>query len=54
MEIITVWIVFEHSFRTDNALKIHERICENHDYCHVEMLTKVTKTLKYNQGEKSL
>ena len=43
-----------HSFRTDNALKIHERICENHDYCHVEMLTKVTKTLKYNQGEKSL
>ena len=43
-----------HSFRTDNALKRHERICENHDYCHVEMPTKDNKTLKYNHGEKSL
>ena len=43
-----------HSFRTDNALKKHERICENHDYCHVEMPTKLNKILKYNHGEKSL
>ena len=42
-----------HAFRTGNALKIHERICENHDYCHVEMSTKVNKTLKYNHGKKS-
>ena len=43
-----------HSFRTDNALKKHERLCENNDYCSVEMPTKLNKTLKYNLGEKSL
>ena len=42
-----------HSFRTDNALKRHEKLCGNNDYCHVEMATKGNKTLKYNQGEKS-
>ena len=43
-----------HSFRTDNALKKHERLCENNDYCSVEMPTKLNKTLKYNNGEKLL
>ena len=43
-----------HSFRTDNALKKHERLCGNNDYCHVEMPTKDNNTLKYNHGEKSL
>ena len=43
-----------HSFRTDNALKKHERLCENNDYCYVEMPTKLNKILKYNRGEKSL
>ena len=43
-----------HSFRTDNALKRHERLCKNNDYCHVEMPTKINKTLKYNHGENSL
>ena len=43
-----------HSFRTDNALKRHERLCGNNDYCHVEMPTKDDKKLKYNHGEKSL
>ena len=43
-----------HSFRTDNALKRHERSCDNNDYGHVEMPTKHNKTLKYNHGEKSL
>ena len=42
------------SFRTDNALKRHERLCDNNDYCHVEMPTKNNKTLKYNHREKSL
>ena len=42
-----------HSFRTDNALKRHERLCDNNDYCHVEMPTKNNKTLKYNHREKS-
>ena len=43
-----------HSFRTDNALKKHERLCDNNDYCRVEMPTKFYKILKYNHGEKSL
>ena len=43
-----------HSFRTDNALKRHERLCDNNDYCNVEMPTQFNKTLKYNHGEKSL
>ena len=43
-----------HSFRTDNALKKHERLCDNNDYCNVEMVTQFNKTLKYNNGEKSL
>ena len=43
-----------HSFRTDNALKRHERLCGNNDYCHIEMPTKGNSKLKYNHGEKSL
>ena len=43
-----------HSFRTDNALKKHERLCDNNDYCNVEMPKQFNKTLKYNHGEKSL
>ena len=43
-----------HSFRRDNALKRHKKLCGNNDYCHVEMPTKDKKTLKYNHGEKSL
>ena len=43
-----------HSFRRNNALKKHERLCENNDYCSVEMPTKLNKILKYNHGEKSL
>ena len=43
-----------HSFRTGNALKRHERLCDNNDYCHVEMPTENNETSKYNHGEKSL
>ena len=43
-----------HSFRTHNALKKHERLYENNNYCSLEMPTKFNKTLKYNHGEKSL
>ena len=45
---------FLHSFRTDNALKRYERLCDNNDYCHVEMPTEDDNILKYNNGEKSL
>ena len=40
-----------HPFRTDNALK---RLCDNNDYCNVEMPIQFNKALKYNHGEKSL
>ena len=43
-----------HSSGTDNVLKKHERLCENDDFCCVEMPTKFNKILKYNHGEKSL
>ena len=43
-----------HSFRTDNALKKHERLCENNYYYSIEMPTQFNKNLKYNLGEKSL
>ena len=43
-----------HSFPASNVLKKHERLCDNHDYCHLKMPTEDNKTLKYNHGEKPL
>ena len=43
-----------HSFRTENKLKKHKKVCENHDYCYVEMPKENNKILKYNNGEKSM
>ena len=41
------------SYRTENKLKQHKKVCENHDYCYVEM-PEDNKILKYNRGEKSM
>ena len=43
-----------HSNRTKNKLEVHKKICENRDYCPVEMPTKDNNTIKYNHGEKSI
>ena len=43
-----------HSFRTDNALRKHERLCDNNDSCNIVMPDKDKNILKYNHGEKSL
>ena len=43
-----------HSFCTDDGLKKHERLCDNHDYCDIVMPSKDQNILKYNSGEKSL
>ena len=43
-----------HLFRTDNALRKRKRLCNNNDYCGVEMPSQFNKTLKYNYGEKPL
>ena len=43
-----------HSYTTENKLKKHKKVCENHDYCYVEMPEEYNKILKYNEGEKSM
>ena len=43
-----------HASRTGNKLEKHKNICENNDYCHVEMPNEDYKIIKYNQGEKSI
>ena len=43
-----------HSHSTKNKLEAHKKICEKHDYCHVEMPTKDNNIIKYNQGGKSI
>ena len=42
------------SYATENKLKNRKKVCENHDYCYVEMPEEDNKILKYNQGEKSM
>ena len=42
------------SYTTENKLKRHKKVCEDHDYCYVEMPEKDNKILKYNRGEKSM
>ena len=41
------------SHTTENKLKNHKNVCEDHDYCYVEMPEEDNKILKHNQGEKS-
>ena len=43
-----------HSYRTEKNIKKHERVCNDHDYCFVQMPNDDNKILKYNYGEKSL
>ena len=41
-----------HSYNTDKKLRKHEKVCNDHDYCYVELPNEDKKTLKYNHGEK--
>ena len=43
---------FFHSHSTKEKLKKHEKVCNHHDYCYVEMPNKDNKVLKCNHGEK--
>ena len=43
-----------HSYRAKSKLEAHKKLCENHDYCHVEIPTKNNNIIKYNHGEKSM
>ena len=42
------------AYSTKNKFEAHKKICENHDYCHVEMPTKDNNIIKHNHGEKSI
>ena len=42
------------SYSTKEKFKKHRNMCENHDYCYVEMPEKDNKKLRYNYGEKSM
>ena len=43
-----------HSYKTKNKLDAHKKVCENHEYCHIEMPNKDNNKIRYNQGEKSI
>ena len=43
-----------HSYRTENKLNLHNKICENHEYGNIEMPSPNNNIIKYNQGDKSL
>ena len=41
-----------HSHTTENKLKKHKNVCENHDYCYKIIIDN--KIIKYNHGEESM
>ena len=43
-----------HSYRTENKLDVHKKVCENHDYCNIEMPNSNNNLIKYDQGDKAL
>ena len=43
-----------HSSRTENKLYVHKKVCENHEYCNIEIPSNSNNLIKYNQGDKSL
>ena len=48
------YLICFQSYTTENKLKKHEKVCENHDYCYAEIPEKDNKILRYNHGEKSM
>ena len=43
-----------HPYTTEKELRKHERICNDHDFCHLKMPDECNKILKYISGEKLL
>ena len=43
-----------HSYRTKSKLKKHEKICKNHDFCHLKMCDAENNILQSKTGKKSL
>ena len=43
-----------HSYSTKEKLEKHGKVCNEHDYCYVEMPNDNNKILRFNHWEKSL
>ena len=43
-----------HWYSTKEKLEKYEKVCNDHDYCYVELPNDNNKILKYNHGEKSM
>ena len=43
-----------HSYTTENKLRKHEKICNDHDFCFLKIPDDDNKILKYVPGKKSL
>ena len=53
MEIFIVLNCF-HPYTTEKKLRKHERICNDHDFCHLKMPDECNKIFKNIPGEKQL
>ena len=42
-----------HSFRTENKLRSHEKVCKHKDFCGIVMPSEKDKILEFNQYMKS-
>ena len=42
-----------HSFRTENKLKSHEKVCQNKDFCGIVISSEKDNILEFNQYMKS-
>ena len=43
-----------HLYSTKNKRKKHEKVCNDNDYCYVEIPNEHNKLLKYHGGKKSM
>ena len=43
-----------HSYSTKEKLEKHGKVCNEHDYCYVEMPNENNKILRFSHSEKSL
>ena len=41
-----------HSYRTENKLNAHKKVCENHDYCNIEMPSNDNNLINYKKRRK--
>ena len=59
---ILLWKVNQHylegqnqnMYRTENNVKKYEKVCDNDDYCYVEIPSEDNDVVKHNPGEKSM